>query len=183
MADVVAVHDIDVRKAEPGDAGALLHLIAKLAEYEQLAPPGEAAQERLIRDVFGDTPRIEAYLAWHGASPVGYALILETYSSFLALPTLYLEDIFVLEEYRRRKAGLALFLTAARIAKERGCGRLDFAVLDWNTTAQDFYRRLGAEHLREWQLYRLGSAQLAGLPELRLVPGAPYPNIHSEPNQ
>ena len=87
--------------------------------------------------------------------PVGYAIILETYSSFLALPTLYLEDLFVLPEYRGRKAGLALFEEVRAEAQRRGCGRIEWTVLDWNQLAIDFYTRLGGEHLKEWQLYRI----------------------------
>jgi GNAT superfamily N-acetyltransferase len=109
-------------------------------------------------------PRFEAFLASIDGRDVGYAIIYETYSSFLALPTLYLEDIFVLPEARSRKAGLALFLHIAALARTRGCGRMDWTVLDWNTLAQDFYHRLGASRLQEWQLFRLSRAQLDALP-------------------
>lgn len=156
--------DITVRKAVAAEADDLLHLIDALAAYEKLDPPDEAAKQRLVRDIFGPEPRLEAYLAWISGKAVGYALVLETYSSFLALPTMYLEDVFVLEEFRSRKAGLALFLYVTTLARERGCGRLDFAVLDWNTSAQDFYQRLGANHLSEWQLYRMTSTELDELP-------------------
>jgi GNAT superfamily N-acetyltransferase len=165
MANTLPIPGIVVRKAEPSDADSLLYLIDKLAEYEQLPPPDAAAKERLVRDTSGDSPRLEAWLAWAGSEPIGYALVFETYSSFLALPTMYLEDVFVLEEYRNRKAGLALFLTVADLARERGCGRIDFAVLDWNTTAQKFYNDLGALHLPEWQLFRMTSDDFGTLPK------------------
>jgi GNAT superfamily N-acetyltransferase len=86
---------------------------------------------------------------------VGYAFVFETYSSFLALPTLYLEDLFVLPDFRNRRAGYALFAAMVAEAHERGCGRMEWTVLDWNQLAKDFYDRLGAKHMKEWQLYRL----------------------------
>jgi GNAT superfamily N-acetyltransferase len=142
----------------------LLMLIDALADYENLARPDDAAKERLIADGLGDRRRFEAFLAWVDDAPAGYAITFQTYSSFLAKPTQYLEDIFILPEYRKRKAGLALFLHVAGLARERGCGRMEWTVLDWNTPAQQFYDALGAEHLRDWYLYRLTEDQLAALP-------------------
>ncbi len=154
---------ITVRKATPPDADTLLFLIKKLAEYEKVPPPDPEAQTRLIRDLFSTPPRIQAVLAECGGKIAGYALFFETYSSFLALPTLYLEDIFVLPEYRRRKAGAELFLAAVREAHARGCGRMEWTVLDWNRLAQDFYGRMGARHMKEWQLYRLTHPEMERL--------------------
>jgi GNAT superfamily N-acetyltransferase len=164
MPGLISIPGIQVRKAEKQDAASLLGLIDALAEYEKLDPPDPAAKQRLIVDVFGNTPRLEAYLAFREGEAIGYALILESYSSFLALPTLYLEDVFVLKEFRKFKAGLALFLTVNELAKERGCGRLDFVVLDWNSSAQEFYKQLGAKYLPEWQLYRLTASEMHELP-------------------
>ncbi|MGH9633162.1 MAG: GNAT family N-acetyltransferase [Bryobacteraceae bacterium] len=144
-----------VRKAVEEDASAILALVDALADYEKLNRPDAAAKERLTRDLFGPQPRIECFLAFMDGYPVGYAIVLETYSSFLALPTLYLEDLFVLEEYRSRKAGLALFVAAVAEAERRGCGRMEWTVLDWNQLAINFYRKLGATHLKEWHCYRL----------------------------
>jgi GNAT superfamily N-acetyltransferase len=155
---------VTIRKAVVTDAQAFLSLIDALADYELLARPDEAARERLIRDGFGTEPRYEAFLAFVDGRPVAYAIVYETYSSFLALPTLYLEDIFVLPEFRRRKAGLALFLHCAALARDRDCGRMDWTVLHWNELAKDFYRRLGAEHLEDWQLFRLTRPQIEALP-------------------
>ena len=90
-----------------------------------------------------------------GKFTVGYAIVFETYSSFLALPTLYLEDIFVLSEYRRHGIGLKLFRYCCAEARRRGCGRMEWVVLDWNKSAIRFYNRLGAKRMKEWQLYRL----------------------------
>jgi GNAT superfamily N-acetyltransferase len=146
---------VEVRKAKPEEAPVLLELIRALADYEKLDPPAEAAQGRLVRDIFGERPRLEAWLAFVDGTAAGYALILETYSSFLALPTLYLEDLFVLPEFRSRRAGSALFRRMVKEADARGCGRMEWTVLDWNTLAQDFYRRYGARQQEDWQYWRL----------------------------
>lgn len=156
---------VTIKRVRHSDAETFLALINALADYEHLERPDNAARERLLRDGFGERPRYEAFLAWIGETAVGYAIIYETYSSFLALPTLYLEDIFILPEMRGQKAGVALFLHVAELARERGCGRMDWAVLDWNTLAQDFYDRLGAEWLKEWRLFRLTEDDLDRLPK------------------
>jgi GNAT superfamily N-acetyltransferase len=144
-----------VRRAVADDAQAILSLVDALADYEKLERPDAGARERLIRDLFGPKPRLDCWLAFLDGYPVGYAFTFETYSSFLALPTLYLEDLFVLGEYRGRQAGYALFQAVHEEAKRRGCGRLEWTVLDWNQLAMDFYDRLGARWMKEWRLYRL----------------------------
>jgi len=144
-----------VRRALPADGAAILSLVQALAEYEKLSPPDPAAQQRLLDDMFSTRPRIECYLGLLDAEPAGYAFVFETYSSFLALPTLYLEDLFVLPAFRSRKVGYALFTGMVREAHRRGCGRMEWTVLDWNRLAIDFYDRLGAKHMKEWCLYRL----------------------------
>jgi GNAT superfamily N-acetyltransferase len=164
-----------VRKAVREDADTLFRLIDALAAYEHLVPPTAEAKVRLVRDMFSAKPRIEPYLCEIGGVAAGYALVLETYSSFLALPTLYLEDIFVLPEFRNHKAGAALFLAMAKEAHERGCGRMEWTVLDWNSLAIQFYKRFDAAHMKEWQLFRLTQQQLAvlsgaGLPEEHELP-------------
>lgn len=131
-------------------------LIRALAQYEHLPPPKSAALKRLRADAFGPRPRFEAALALdEGGKAIGYAIWFETYSSFLARPTLYLEDLFVVEEARRGGAGGMLFDYVRALGQRRGCGRMDWNVLDWNTPARDFYRRRGAEWMREWVLYRI----------------------------
>lgn len=155
----------EIRAAEPGDAEALLGLIDALADYEKLDRPDPAARARLTQDVFGPRPRIEVLLAIDGGRPVGYALFLETYSSFLARPTLYLEDIFVRPDARGRRIGYALMQRLAALAVERDCGRMEWVVLGWNTPAIDFYDRLGAVSMKEWETYRLdrdGLRRVAG---------------------
>ena len=154
---------IEVRRARASEAQTLLELIRGLAEYEKLTPPDEAAAARLVRDIFGERPRLDAFLVFVDGRAAGYSLVLETYSSFLALPTLYLEDIFVLPAFRGCGAGKALFRAMVREARERGCGRMEWVVLDWNTSAQEFYRRHGAEELKDWITMRLTRGQIEAL--------------------
>jgi GNAT superfamily N-acetyltransferase len=146
-----------LRRAKRPDAPALLRLIVALAKFEKLPPPDAGARRRLIADGFGRQPRFESWLAfWHGRSePVGYAIFFENYSSFLARPTLYLEDLFVLPEFRGRGIGSALLRHCIDLAHRRGCGRMEWACLDWNTKAQRVYEGLGARKLSEWFCYRL----------------------------
>jgi GNAT superfamily N-acetyltransferase len=144
-----------VRRAVRDDAQAILTLVDALADYEKLKRPTPAARDRLINDIFGPKPRLDCWLAFLDGYPVGYAFAFETYSSFLALPKLYLEDLFVLAEARGRKAGYALFQHVLEEAKRRGCGRLEWTVLDWNQLAIDFYQRMGAQHMKEWLVYQI----------------------------
>jgi GNAT superfamily N-acetyltransferase len=152
-----------VRRARPGDAKTILGLVDALADYEHLTRPDEEGKARLIRDLFSERPRLECYLCDVDGTAAGYAFVFETYSSFLALPTLYLEDLFVLPEYRGKKAGIALFKAMVVEAHSRGCGRMEWTVLDWNQLAKDFYDRLGAKHMKEWQLYRLVRKEMEGI--------------------
>ena len=131
-----------------------LGLINKLAEYEKLPSPSEEAKKRLRRDCLSIKPKYQAYIGRIGDKSVSYVIYFFTYSSFLALPTLYLEDIFVLEEYRRHGVGQKLFDFLKETAKREGCGRIEFTVLKWNRLAQHFYEKNEAKRL-EWYLYRL----------------------------
>lgn len=141
----------------------LIALVVMLAEYEKLEPPSPAARERLCEDICGKKPRIEAVLAVdERGQALGYAIMLETYSSFLALPTLYLEDIFVREDARHLGAGSKLFDHVVEQARRRGCGRVDWQVLDWNMLARDFYEHRGAASMKEWMLYRIDLAASRG---------------------
>jgi len=132
----------------------LLLLIEGLAKFENLAPPDKAAKRRLRRDALSKNPRCEAYLGRLDSKYVAYVIVYFTYSSFRALPTLYLEDIFVLEEYRRRGIGQAMFDFCVERAKKEGCGRIEFTVLDWNRSAQRFYEKNNAEKT-DWSFYRM----------------------------
>jgi len=148
-----------IRPARKTDKKDFLRLINSLADYEKLKRPTRAARARLIRDGFGSKKRFCSYLAFVGKKAVGYAVFFETYSSFLAQPTLYLEDIFILPEYRSQGIGLKLFNKCLKEALRRRCGRMEWVVLDWNKNAIRFYKKLGARHLKEWHTYRLERKQ------------------------
>jgi GNAT superfamily N-acetyltransferase len=141
----------------------LIELIEGLLEYENLPRPEAAARERLARDAFANPPLFWVLLADIGGTTVGYAFYFFTYSTLLAQPTLYLEDIFVMPEFRGHGAGLALFKACVREAVRRGCGRMDWQVLSWNEPSIRFYERLGARHLRDWLPFRLDATALATL--------------------
>lgn len=144
-----------VRPLAPADVPTLLALIEALADYEHLPPPDATARERLTRDALATPPRFWALLAELDGRVVGYAIYFETYSTFLAQPTLYLEDLFVLPDARTRGAGSALFRGCAAEAVARGCGRMEWQVLAWNRLALGFYARFAAEPLDDWRPYRL----------------------------
>ena len=146
--------ELVIRKVGAQNFEEFLCLIDKLAEFGKLAPPDLEAKKRLWQDCISEKPKYKAYLGTVDGKGVAYIIYFFTYSSFLALPTLYLEDIFVLEEYRRQGVGERLFGFVKDLAKREGCGRIEFTVLKWNTNAQDFYEKNGAKRL-EWHLYRL----------------------------
>jgi len=145
-----------IRRYRPADGRSLIALVRALARYEKLAPPGPAAAKRLLRDV---GRRIEVLLAEADGQAIGYAIYLFTYSSFLARPTLYLEDVFVLPEHRGAGVGRAFFDALLKEARREGCGRMEWVVLRWNTPAIRFYDRTGAKPLKEWLTYRLEVAR------------------------
>ncbi|HEU0014867.1 MAG TPA: GNAT family N-acetyltransferase [Longimicrobium sp.] len=149
-----------IRPATAADGDTFLALVDALADYEKLDRPTPEARARLLADAFGPRPRISVFLAERGGRAVAYAIVLETYSSFLALPTLYLEDLFVLPDERRGGIGRAMIKVLADEALRRGCGRMEWVVLDWNQLAIDFYDKLGARRLSEWYTYRLTADQL-----------------------
>jgi len=130
-------------------------LINALADYEELDRPDGAAIARLRVDAFGERPRFEAFVAYLDDVPVGYAICFETYSSFLAKPTMYLEDLFVLEGKREHGVGSALFDHVLKMARDRGCGRMEWQVLDWNMLARDFYHHREAQWMKQWLPYRI----------------------------
>lgn len=146
---------VNVRRASPGDVAVFLNLVVALADYEKLEPPDEAARARLVSDMSGESPCFEVHIAEFKGKPAGYAITLESYSSFLALPTLYVEDLFVQPEYRKKKVGYAIFITLAKEALRRGCGRMEWTALDWNTLATDFYKRAGGKHVKDLQFFRM----------------------------
>jgi GNAT superfamily N-acetyltransferase len=136
-----------------------LFLIEKLAEYEHLSPPDEQAKARLKHDGLGGVQKYEAYLGRLDEKAVGYLIFFYTYSSFLALPTLYLEDIFILQEHRRCGFGQQMFDFCVELAQERGCGRIEWCVLSWNKPAIEFYEKNNAQKL-DWIFYRFDKKQI-----------------------
>lgn len=152
-----------IRRARRADAEQFIGLVLALAKFEHLDPPSADGKRRLVDDVFRKK-RISLLVVSDGRRLVGYALYFYTYSSFVAKPSLYLEDIFVLEEYRKRGIGFALFRKCVDIALADGCGRMEWAVLTWNVKALQFYEKLGARRLSEWYVYRLDEHALDRVP-------------------
>lgn len=144
-----------IRTATPADLAAIRRLIHALAEYEKLTDQFVVSEAQLREHLFGPRPYAEVLLAEEGGEVVGYALFFHTYSTFLGRPSLYLEDLFVLPERRGQGHGKALLARLARTAVERGCGRFEWMVLDWNTPAIQFYESLGAAMQPEWKLCRM----------------------------
>jgi len=152
-----------IRPARPGDESALFAMIGELAAFEHLEHLLTGNPESLARDLFGAAPRAEALLAELDGEAAGFALFFSTYSTFLTRAGIYLEDIYVRPSARGRGTGGALLRAVARIAVERGAGRLEWAVLDWNEKAIGFYEHVGATRHREWQLCRITGEQLEAL--------------------
>lgn len=157
-----------VRDAQIGDAPALYELVRELAAYEKLSHLCTGSATQLHDHLFGPRRYIEAMVAEvsnniSGARAVGFAIYFHNYSSFMSKPGLYLEDLFVLPEYRRNGIGEKLFREVAARAVERGCGRFEWSVLDWNTPAIDFYRKLGASLMPEWRVCRATGSTLKAM--------------------
>ncbi len=152
-----------LRPATPEDVPAIARLIRALAEYEKLSHQVVLQEEDLARHLFGERPHAEVLLAQDAGAVVGFALFFPTYSTFLARPSLYLEDLFVLPEFRGRGHGRALFTRLAQLALERGCGRFEWSVLDWNAPAIAFYESFGARPQQEWTVFRLTGEALTAL--------------------
>jgi GNAT superfamily N-acetyltransferase len=154
-----------IRPARLDDAPTIASLIRELAAYEKLEDEAKASPDDLARHLFGDRPAAEVLMAEVDGSAVGFALFFSTFSTFRGQPGLYLEDLFVRPEHRGKGIGKALLASVARIAVERGCGRLEWSVLDWNTPSIDFYRSQGAAPMDEWTVFRVADQaliQLAG---------------------
>jgi hypothetical protein len=152
-----------IESAQPRDTAALLSLIRALAEYERLTHLVVGTETQLHEELFGARPVIEAVVGWEDEQPVGFALYFHNFSTFLARRGLYLEDLFVTPQARGRGYGKALMRHVARVAVSRECGRFEWAVLDWNRPAIDFYRSLGAEVLPDWRICRVTGEALAAL--------------------
>jgi GNAT superfamily N-acetyltransferase len=155
--------NITIAPATSDDIPTILGLIRELADYEKLSHMVQATEESLRRDLFGPRPFAEILIGRLDGQAVGYALFFHSYSTFLAKPGIYLEDVYVQPAARGVGVGKALFRAVATVAHERGCGRLEFSVLDWNQPSIDFYRALGSEALEEWTMYRLTEDAIARL--------------------
>jgi GNAT superfamily N-acetyltransferase len=151
---------IRIVAAQAADVPVILRMIKALAEYEQLTHEVTATEDDLRQSLFGPRPAGEAVLACAGDTPIGFALFFHTFSTFLGRNGLYLEDLFVVPEWRGKGVGKQLLAHVASIAESRNCGRLEWAVLDWNESAIAFYRRMGAHVLDEWRICRLTGHEL-----------------------
>jgi GNAT superfamily N-acetyltransferase len=149
-----------IQGARPEDTAILHSLVRGLAEYEKLLHQVVGTEAQLRDELFGAHPVIEAVIGWEGERAVGFALFFHNFSTFLARRGLYLEDLFVLPDARGHGYGKALIRHLAQLAVQRNCGRFEWAVLDWNQPAIDFYRVLGAELLPDWRICRLTGAAL-----------------------
>lgn len=154
-----------IRSAVPEDAAQILRFIEGLAEYERLSHEVVATEGKIEQTIFGSNPSAEVLIAEWDGQPAAFALFFSTYSTFLAKPGLWLEDLFVMPEYRGRGIGRELLAHLAGLTIERDGGRLEWAVLDWNEPAIGFYRRLGAEAQDEWTTWRLTGKELNDLAE------------------
>ena len=163
MADVSPPSQLTIRRAAPGDVALVLSFIRSLAKYEKLEDRVIATEDDLRRWLFGPSPVAEVLLAFEGDEAAGFALFFPNFSTFLGRPGIYLEDLFVRETSRGRGIGRQLLTHLARIATERGWGRVEWAVLDWNAPAIRFYESLGATVMPDWRVCRLTGEPLARL--------------------
>jgi GNAT superfamily N-acetyltransferase len=152
-----------IRPATIDDTSTIVSLIRELAVYEKLEAQAKATPDDLARHLFGDRPAAEVIIAEVGGEPVGFALFFGSFSTFRGQPGIYLEDIFVRPEHRGQGIGKALLAKVARIAFDRGCGRLEWSVLDWNQPSIDFYRSQGAIPMDEWTVFRVADQALMDL--------------------
>jgi len=165
MAISATIPGLVIRAATESDVPVILAFIKKLAAYERLSHEVTATEELLRETLFGARKTAEVAIGYFEGKPVGFVLFFHNYSTFLARPGLYIEDLFVDEAYRRRGFGRALLLHVARLAGERQCGRLEWAVLDWNEPAINFYKRMGAVAMDDWTVFRVTGASLTKLAE------------------
>ena len=158
-------HKFTIRSAAVADVPVILQLIRDLAAYERAPNEVTATEEQLADVLFGKKTAAEVLLAFEDETPVGFAVFFHNFSTWLGRPGLYLEDLFVKPEMRGKGYGRALLVDLAKIARQRGCGRMEWAVLDWNDPAIQFYRKLGAKPMDEWTVFRLTRDGIAKLAE------------------
>jgi GNAT superfamily N-acetyltransferase len=156
-------NQFQIRPARVEDVPIILELIRDLATYERAPDEVTATEKQLIDVLFGERPTAEVLIAFEEKSAVGFAVYFYNFSTWLGRPGLYLEDLFVKPEKRGKGYGRALLIELAKIARDRGCGRMEWAVLDWNEPAIKFYRALGAKPMHEWTVFRLTRDGIASL--------------------
>ena len=157
----------EIRNATPADIPLILSFIKELAHYEKLSHAVVATEELLSEHLFGKSPKAEVVLAYYGGQAVGFALFFHNFSTFVGRPGLYLEDLFVRESMRGKGIGKALLIHLAGIAVDRNCGRFEWAVLDWNAPAIEFYKSLGAAPIDDWTIFRVDGDALRKLARLK----------------
>jgi GNAT superfamily N-acetyltransferase len=153
--DVTTAGTLRIERATERDVPLILRLIKELADYERMSDDVVATEDGLRRTLFGPHPAAEVVVAYAGDEPAGFALFFHNYSTFLAKPGLYLEDLFVVPTFRGRGYGKALLVHLAKLAVERDCGRFEWSVLDWNEPAIGFYKKLGATPMDAWTIMRV----------------------------
>jgi len=161
---------LQILPAKPADVSAILELIRGLAEFERLSHICVATESDIATALFGEKPVVEVVLGWRDAVPVAFALFFHNFSTFLGRRGLYLEDLYVRPEWRGRGYGRELLIHLAKIAVDRGCGRFEWTVLDWNARAISFYEALGAQILPDWRITRATGASLERLARMELAP-------------
>jgi GNAT superfamily N-acetyltransferase len=168
--------DFQIRPARVDDVPIILQLIRDLATYERAPEEVVATEAQLVDVLFGERPAAEVLLAFEKEAPVGFALYFYNFSTWLGRPGLYLEDLFVKPEKRGKGYGRALLVELAKIARDSGCGRMEWAVLDWNQPAIKFYRSLGATPMHEWTVFRLTREEIAKLANAANTAATTEPN-------
>jgi GNAT superfamily N-acetyltransferase len=157
-----------INQATQKDIPLIFSFIKELAEYERLSDEVVANEEMLGNFLFGANPKAEVVIGYYDEKPVGFALFFHNFSTFVGRPGIYLEDLYVRPNMRGKGIGKALLVYLARLARERGCGRFEWAVLDWNESAIQFYKNLGAVPMNDWTVFRLDGEALTRLADTAL---------------
>jgi GNAT superfamily N-acetyltransferase len=162
---------ITISQADESHIPLILRFIRQLAEFERLSSKVVATEALLRESLFGERPKAEVLIAYFGEEPAGFALFFHNFSTFSARAGIYLEDLFVEAKFRRQGVGKALLAHLAKLTQERNCARLEWAVLDWNTPAIRFYKKLGAESMDDWTVFRVSGTELDRLAKLTASAG------------